>query len=101
MGPKPRRIVSLIIAALAVLSRPALAQPPDAADALFNSQVLHEIRLYVNSKDLVVLLEHWQDDTHVPADFKWNGQIVHNVSLKPHGGGSRRPSKNSMKVGFD
>jgi spore coat protein H len=91
----------LSVAALVLVARPSAAQPPDAANALFNDQMLHEIRLYVNSKDLVLLHEHWQDDTHVPADFKWNGQVVRNVSLKSHGGGSRRPDKMNLKVGFD
>ena len=98
-----RRWIRLLVSAAAVIAwaRPGAAQPSDAADGLFNDQVLHEIRLYVNTKDWALLQAHWEDDTHVPADFKWNGQVVHNVSLKNHGGGSRRPNKLSLKVGFD
>jgi len=95
------RRVLIALAALAVLSPPAFAQPPDAATALFNDQVVHEIRLSVNARDLQLLREHWQDDTHYPADFRWNDQVVRNVSIKSHGGGSRRPNKLSLKVGFN
>ena len=95
------RIIPLVVALLAALPRPAFAQTRDPADALFNDQVLHEIRLSVNSRDLQSLKEHWQDETKYPADFRWNDQVVRNVSIKSHGGGSRRPNKLSLKVTFD
>ena len=44
------RTLPLVVALLAVLPRPALAQASDPADAFFNDNVLHEIRLSVNSK---------------------------------------------------
>ncbi len=93
--------IPLAVALLAVLPPSAFAQPSDAADALFNDRVIHEIRLAVNSRDWQLLKEHWQDDNHYPADFRWNGQVVRNVSIKSHGGGSRRPNKLSLKVGFN
>jgi hypothetical protein len=95
------RIIPLVVALLAALPRPAFAQTRDPADAFFNDQVVHEIRLSVNSRDLQSLKEHWQDDTKYPADFRWNDQVVRNVSIKSHGGGSRRPNKLSLKVTFD
>ena len=93
--------ISLVVAVLAVLPRPALAQAPDPSDAFFNDQVLHEIRLSVNSKDWQVLKEHWQEDTKYPADFRWNDQVVRNVSIHSRGQGSRRPDKLSLHVTFD
>ena len=95
------RTASFVVVVLCGLTRSAVAQPPDAADELFNDRVVHEIRLAVNSIDLQRLKEHWQDDTHYPADFRWNDQVVRNVSIKSHGGGSRRPNKLSLKVGFN
>jgi spore coat protein CotH len=95
------RTIALLVALLAVLPRPALAQAPDPADAFFNDNVLHEIRLSVNSKDWRVLTENWQDDTKYPADFRWNGQVVRNVAIHSRGGGSRRPNKVSLHVTFD
>jgi len=95
------RNVSLAVALLAGLTRSAAAQPPDAADALFNDRVVHEIRLAINARDWQDLQLHWQDDDHYPADFRWNDQVVRNVSMKSHGGGSRRPNKMSFKIGFN
>src|SRR5262245_42184383 len=95
------RIGPLVAALLAVLPRLAFAQAPDPADAFFNDQVLHEIRLQVNSRDLQSLRDHWQADTKYPADFRWRDQVVRGVSIKSHGGGSRRPNKLSLKVQFD
>src|SRR5215510_11648174 len=94
-------VVPLVVAVLASLPRMASAQTRDPSDALFNDQVLHEIRLQVNSRDLRALRDHWQEDTKYPADFRWNDQVVRNVSIKSHGGGSRRPNKLSLKVAFD
>jgi hypothetical protein len=95
------RTIPLVVALLAVLPRPALAQPPDPAAAFFNDNVLHEIRLSVNSKDWRLLTDHWQEDTKYPADFRWNDQVVRNVSIHSRGGGSRRPNKVSLHVTFD
>jgi len=94
------RLIPLVVALLAVLPRPVLVQAPDPADAFFNDNVLHEIRLSVNSKDWRVLTENWLDDTNYPADFRWNGQVVRNVAIHSRGGGSRRPNKVSLRVDF-
>ena len=83
---------------LVVLPRPALAQAADPADAFFNDQVLHEIRLSVNTTDLQLLFERWQEDTYYPADFRWNGQVVRNVAIRSRGAGSRRPNKLNFRV---
>jgi spore coat protein CotH len=93
--------ILLGVALLALRPSSAAAQPPDTADALFNDSVLHEIRLSVNSKDWQFLKDHVVDDTHYPADFRWNDKVVRNVSIKSHGAGSRRPNKPSLKVGFN
>ena len=71
----------IAVGMLAGLPRPALAQAADPADAFFNDNVLHEIRLSVNTKDWQVLTENWLDDTKYPADFRWNGQVVRNVAI--------------------
>ena len=94
------RTIPLVVALLAVLARPALAQAPDPADAFFNDKVLHEIRLSVNSKDWQLLKDHWGEDTKYPADFRWNDQVVRNVAIHSRGAGSRRPNKLSLHVDF-
>jgi spore coat protein H len=98
---KRARTIPFAVALLAMLPRPALAQVSDPADALFNDTVLHEIRLSVNSRDLQLIKEHWQEEIKVPADFRWNDQVVRNVSIHSRGQGSRRPDKLSLHVSFD
>jgi hypothetical protein len=95
------RTIALVVSVVAVVSwrsLPSFAQAPDPADAFFNDGVLHEIRLSVNTRDLQVLKDHWQDKTYYPADFRWNNQVVRNVGIRSRGGGSRRPNKLSLRV---
>ena len=98
---KQVRTIPVVVAMLALLPRPALAQAPDPADAFFNDQVLHEIRLSVNARDVQRLFEHWQDNTYYPADFRWNDQVVRNVAIRSRGQGSRRPNKLNLRVDFN
>ena len=91
----------LVVAILAAATLPAVAQGTDRSAPLFDDSVLHEIRLYLNSVDWQTLQANWQGDDHYPADFKWNGHMVRNVSVRSHGGGSRRPNKMSFKIGFN
>lgn len=94
------RAILRVLVVLVLLPRPALAQAADPADAFFNDNVIHEIRLSVNSKDWKLLTDNWLDDTKYPADFHWNGQVVRNVAIHSRGGGSRRPNKVSLRVDF-
>src|SRR5262245_19088444 len=82
-----------------MVPRPAFAQA-DPSDAFFNDNVIHEIRLSVNTRDWKLLTDNWLDDTKYPADFRWNGQVVRNVAIHSRGGGSRRPNKVSLRVDF-
>ena len=93
--------IPLLVTLLAMWPRPAPAQSGDPADAFFNDNVIHEIRLSVNTKDWKLLTDNWLDDTKYPADFRWNGQVVRNVAIHSRGGGSRRPNKVSLRVTFD
>jgi spore coat protein CotH len=95
------RTIALVVAVLALLPQPSIVQMADPAAAFFNDNVLHEIRLSVNSKDWRLMKEHWQDQTKYPADFRWNNQVVRNVSIHSRGEGSRRPEKLSLHVTFD
>ena len=94
------RTILRVLVVLVIAPRPALAQAADPSDALFNDNVIHEIRLSVNTKDWKLLTDNWLDDTKYPADFRWNGQVVRNVAIHSRGGGSRRPNKVSLRVDF-
>jgi CotH protein len=92
--------ILLTVGVLALSPKPARAQAGDPSDAFFNDNVIHEIRLSVNSRDWKLLTDNWLDDTKYPADFRWNGQVVRNVAIHSRGGGSRRPNKVSLRVDF-
>ncbi len=84
------RTILLVAVVLGAVSAPAFAQSADPSAAVFDDTVVHEIRLYINSIDWQQLQANWQADDHYPADFKWNGHVVRNVSMRSHGAGSQQ-----------
>lgn len=100
-----RRVALAVFCGLAVWAGalPVRAQlpPSNAADALFNNQVLQEIRLLVNSRDLSLLRASFQTNLFVPADLVWNNQRVRSVAIRSRGQGSRNPSKMGLLVDMD
>jgi spore coat protein CotH len=97
----PRRFlihISLALAMLLPVARPASAQ---SADDLFNAQVIQEIRLQLNSRDLRDLRERYGDDTYYTADFQWRTMRVRNVGVRSRGGASRNGVKLGLRVDFD
>lgn len=83
-----------------LFAAPTSAAAQTSAD-LFNDQVLHEVRLLVNSRDLRILRTRWQENVYVPADMVWQGRRIRNVGIRSRGTGSRNPSKLGLKVSFD
>jgi spore coat protein H len=78
--------------------RPACAQT--AAD-LFNAGTLHEIRLFINSRDLAELRERYTENIFFTADLVWRDIRVRNVAVRSRGSGSRNPIKLGLLVDFD
>lgn len=72
-----------------------------AADALFDPSVLHELRLHVHSADLARLRATFDQNTYYPADLEWRGQRVRNVAIRSRGLGSRNPQKLGLRVDMD
>lgn len=101
-GRVPRAAV-LVIALLSVgTSSPAqTTTTAPTADDFFNGDVLHEIRLAVNSRDWNALRTDYLDNTYYPCDFTWQGVTVRNVGIRSRGGGSRSGSKPGLRVDFD
>jgi len=98
-----QRAAFLVLAALLVW-RPAPAQTTTAsptADDFFNGDVLHEIRLAINSKDWNALRTNYLDNTYYPCDFTWQGITVRNVGIRSRGLGSRSGTKPGLRVDFD
>src|SRR5262245_34163456 len=95
-------ILALAAGVLTVATRLALAQSPsDPSNALFDDTVIHEIRLFVNSRDWAALKADFQGNTYFPANLRWKDQTVRNIAVRFRGGGSRRPDKPSLRVDFN
>jgi spore coat protein H len=83
---------------LAVIgSRPVVAQ---TTEQLFDPSVLHEIRIFINSRDLALLREHYTENTQYPADLHWGSVRVPNVAIRSRGLGTRSPIKLGLQIDF-
>jgi spore coat protein CotH len=76
------------------------AQVP-TADAFFDDRVLHDLRLWVNSRDLKLLYANYTTNTYYPADMIWGNTRVRNVAIRSRGSGSRNPQKIGLKIDFN
>jgi len=90
-----------LAAVCAVLLSETTAVQTLTANDLFNDQVLHEIRLSINSRDLAELRERFRENIYFPADLTWRGQRVRNVAVRSRGGGSRNGRKLGLKIDFN
>jgi spore coat protein H len=71
------------------------------SDELFDSRVLHDVRLSIHSADLRELRERYLEDIYVPADFEWRGMRVRNVGVRVRGLGTRSAVKMGLRVDFN
>src|SRR5688572_29207178 len=94
-------VVALIAMSLLTAAAPNTAAQEDPTAALFNSDVLHEIRLEINGTDWNLLKQNFQDNTYYPCYFKWNGQTVADVGIRSRGLGSRSAVKPGLRVDFN
>ena len=92
--------IPTVFVLMAVVLNPARVQGQTTAD-LFNPDVVQEIRLSINSRDLRELHEQYQENTYYTADLLWQGQRVRNVGVHSRGTGSRNPIKLGLRVDFD
>lgn len=100
-----RRVTLAVLCGIVVWASalPVRAQlpPSNPADALFNNEVLQEIRLLVNTRDLAQLRANFNTNLFVPADLVWNNQRVRSVAIRSRGQGSRNPTKMGLLVDID
>ena len=86
----------------------ALVAAPDVgarqgltADDLFDNSVLHDVHLFVNSRDFALLQERYRTNDYFPADLEWRGLRVRNVAIRSRGHGSRDRRKLGLRVDFN
>ena len=87
---------------LAISSAIALCLAPAAAaqtaDELFSTETVHDIRLFINSRDLQQLRQRFDENTYYPADLQWRNVRVRNVAVRSRGFSSRSPAKLALRV---
>jgi spore coat protein CotH len=71
------------------------------AGELFAADTLHEVRLFMNSRDLQDLRAHYLDRTHYTVDLLWRGSRVRNAAVRSRGTGSANSVKPGLLIEFD
>ncbi len=87
-----------VLIVLAALPSGAAAQT--AAD-LFATGTVHDLQIFMNSRDLQQLRDTYEENTYYQADVEWRGMRIRSVAIRSRGFGSRNPSKPALRVDFD
>jgi spore coat protein CotH len=94
-------LLTVVLAAAAWAATGADRGYAQAANDLFEPGSLHELRLFVNSKDLQQLRRRFDENTHYTADLQWRNLRVRNVGIRSRGAASRSATKVGLEVDFD
>jgi spore coat protein CotH len=97
---------TLVVAVLAAGSARAVAQtippaPVDPTAEFFDDSVVHELRLWINSRDWETLKTNFLSNAYYPADLQWQTTTVRNVGIRSRGNGSRSGFKPGLRVDID
>jgi hypothetical protein len=92
---------SLIYRIAFIVALLGVGSTADAQTDLFDRTTLHDLRLWVNSRDLARLHRDWEQNTYYPADMEWGGLRMRNVGIRSRGSGSRNPTKLGLKIDFN
>jgi spore coat protein CotH len=95
-----RSTLSCAALALVALYLPALVVA-QTAEQVFDPSRLHEVRLFINSRDLETLRSTYLENTFYPADLQVDDTTIRNAGVRSRGGGSRSPTKPGLLVDFD
>ena len=90
-----------VLVALFALAAAAANVSGQTAEDLFDAQVVHEVWLYMNSRDLQQLHEQYQDNTYYAADLKWKDLRVRNIGVRSRGVASRNGVKPGLRLDFN
>jgi spore coat protein CotH len=74
---------------------------PDPTAEFFDDSVLHELKLWINSRDWETLKTNFLSNAYYPADFQWQTTTVRNVGIRSRGNGSRSGFKPGLRVDID
>ena len=97
MRARPGVILAAAIGLVCILAGARCRRRTGATAELFDTGVMQEIRLSVNSRDLRALREYLEN-TYYTADLTWKNVKVRNVGIRSRGQGSRNPIKLGLRV---
>jgi spore coat protein CotH len=86
---------------LLLLAAAASSASAQTADDLFAADTLHDVRIFMNSRDLQQLRDTYLENTYYQADLEWRGIRVRSVAVRSRGYGSRNPAKPGLLIDFD
>jgi spore coat protein CotH len=93
------RLAAVLAAVIALTAAmPAAAQ---TAGDLFDTAVVNDLQLFMNSRDLQSMRQTYLEDTYYQADLDWRGQRLRSIAVRSRGGGSRNPVKLGLKLDFN
>lgn len=95
------RASGLILAAFVAWGAAAGSAAGQTSEDLFDAQVVQELRLSMNSRDLEQLHERYQDNTYYAADLTWKALRVRNVGIRSRGVASRNGVKLGLRLDFN
>ena len=96
-----RTTITIIVALLVIMPSRSGVMSAQSADDLFDASTLHEVRLFINSRDLQRLKATYQLNTYYTADLVWRGLRARNVAVRSRGTGSRSGTKLGLRVDFN
>jgi spore coat protein CotH len=99
-----RRVLPVALAAMMFIagSSPVRTQvATDPTAEFFNDTVLHDLKLWINSRDWETLKTNFLSNAYYPADLQWNTATVRNVGIRSRGNGSRSGFKPGLRVDID
>ena len=96
-----KHLATIVAGILLTIALAAGAAQAQTADALFASQDLQRVDLFLHSADWLKLRAEFQSNTYYPADLTLNGQTVRNIGIRSRGRGSRSSNKPGLRVDFD
>jgi spore coat protein CotH len=90
-----------LVLSLAIAIATAALPRAQSIDDFFDPTALHEVRLFIHSRDVQQLRTRYLENTFYPADFQWRDVRVRNVAVRQRGLGSRSATKMGLLVDFD
>jgi spore coat protein CotH len=99
-----RHLLHIALAVMLFVAASSRAHTQVAVDptaAFFDDSVLHDLKLWINSRDWETLKTNFLSNAYYPADLQWNTTTVRNIGIRSRGNGSRSGFKPGLRVDID